>query len=97
MHDLCQPIMVEASDIRGRLALFGIREVGVTDISDEELDWKDDGSSLLGCAMSGVVYQGNMRRHGRSRPTSGTEGVQRSARCQERKQTHGGGRTAEVS
>ena len=62
--------MVEASDIRGRLALFGIREAGVTDISDQELDWKDDGSSLLGCGMSGVVYQGNMRRHGVDQPVA---------------------------
>ena len=69
MHDLYQPVMVEASDIRGRLALFGIREVGVMDISDEELDWRDDGS-LLGCGMSGVVYQGTMTRHGVDQPVA---------------------------
>ena len=39
------------------------------DISDEELDWKDDGS-LLGRGMSGVVYQGRMTRHGVDQPVA---------------------------
>ena len=64
IQDLYKPIMDDGSRLRARLALFGVREVRADDISNEELDWRDDSSSLLGCGMSGVVYQGTMRRHG---------------------------------
>ena len=63
IQKLYQPIMNEASDIRGHLAVFGLREIRAVDISDEELDWKEDMSSRLGCGSFATVYQGKMRRH----------------------------------
>ena len=57
-----QPIMDEGSHLRGRLAEFGFKEVRVTDISADNLNWKEDTSSRLGCGALGAVYQGHMKR-----------------------------------
>ena len=65
-----QPIMDEGSRLRGQLAVFGILEVRASDISSEELDWKQDTSSRLGCGAFGAVYQGTMRRHGFVQPVA---------------------------
>ena len=65
-----QPIIDEGSRLRGQLAVFGILEVRGSDISSEELDWKQDTSSRLGCGVFGAVYQGTMRRHGFVRPVA---------------------------
>ncbi|KAL9963747.1 hypothetical protein ACROYT_G027281 [Oculina patagonica] len=59
-----QPIMDEAHDIRGHLAVFGLKEIRSVDISSKELDWKEDLSSRLGSGAFATVYQGKMRRHG---------------------------------
>ena len=61
-----QPIMDEGSYLRGRLAEFGFKEVRVTDISADNLNWKEDTSSRLGCGAFGAVYQGNMKRDKKS-------------------------------
>ncbi len=61
---LYEPIMNEASDIRGRLAVFGLKEIRSVDITNEELDWKEDLSPRLGCGAFATVYQGKMRKHG---------------------------------
>ncbi|KAL9963750.1 hypothetical protein ACROYT_G027284 [Oculina patagonica] len=61
---LYQPIMKEASDVRGHLAVFGLKEIRAVDISSDELDWKEDMSTRLGRGAFATVYQGKMRRHG---------------------------------
>ena len=61
-----QPIMDEGSHLRGRLAEFGFKEVRVTDISGDNLNWKEDTSSCLGCGAFGAVYQGVMKREEKS-------------------------------
>ena len=58
-----QPIMDEGSHLRGRLAEFGFKEVRATDISPDNLKWKEDASSRLGCGAFGAVYQGKMKRN----------------------------------
>jgi len=64
LQDLYQPIMNEVSHLRGQLVVFGIKEVCFPDISEEELDWKEDASSHLGCGAFGAVYKGTIRRNG---------------------------------
>ena len=64
IEDLYKPIMDEGSYLRGKLAVFGMREVRADDISSKELEWKEDTSSRLGCGAFGSVYQGKLRRHG---------------------------------
>lgn len=59
-----QPIMNQASDIMGRLAVFALKEIRAVDISSEELDWNEETSPRLGCGTFATVYQGQMRRQG---------------------------------
>ena len=67
IKELYQPIEDDASEIRGHLAVFGLKEVHAGDISSEELDWKEDESSFLGSGAFASVYQGKMKRHGEER------------------------------
>ena len=64
VQKLYQPIMDKASDIRGHLAVFALNGICVNDISSDELDWKEEVSSHLGCGQFATVYQGKMRRQG---------------------------------
>ena len=61
---LYQPIVDQASYIRGQLAAFALKFLRVTDISSGELDWREDMPSRLGGGVSATVYQGKLRRHG---------------------------------
>lgn len=63
ISDRYQPVIDEGSHLRGRLAEYGFKEVRATDISTDNLNWKEDTSSRLGCGAFGVVYKGNMRRN----------------------------------
>ena len=60
--DRYQPILVEGSQLRDQLALFGIIDVCVVKIDQEELDWKEEISSRLGSGSFAAVYKGTMRR-----------------------------------
>ena len=62
IQKLYQPIMDEASDIRGHLSLFGLKEIRAVDISSEELEWKEGMSPPLGSGAFATVYQGKMRK-----------------------------------
>ena len=64
IQELYQPIMDEASDIRGHLSVFALNDICAIDISSEELDWKEEISSRLGCGVFATVYQGKMTRQG---------------------------------
>ena len=63
LQEIYQPIMDQGSEFRGQLMEFGIKEVCAVDVSAEELDWKEDCSSLLGSGAFGAVYQGTMSRN----------------------------------
>ena len=63
ISDRYQPIIDEGSHLRGRLAEYGFKEVRATDISTDNLNWKEDTSSRLGYGAFGVVYKGNMKRN----------------------------------
>ena len=64
IQELYQPIMDEAYDIRGHLAVSAFNGIRAIDISSEELDWKEEVSSRLGGGIFATVYQGKMRRQG---------------------------------
>ena len=65
-----QPIIDEASDIRGHLAVFALKEIRAVDICSEELDWKEEYSSCLGSGAFAIVYQGKMRWKGKQQPVA---------------------------
>lgn len=69
MQELYQPIMDEASDIRGHMAVFALNGIRAIDIGSEELDWKEEVSSLLGRGEFATVYQGKMRKQGEKEQT----------------------------
>ena len=60
--ELYEPIKNSAFAIRGHLTEFGLREACAH--CNEELQWKDDPSSILGCGTFASVYKGKMRRRG---------------------------------
>ena len=62
--DRYQRILDEGSQNRDQLALFGIKDVCTVKINHEELEWKEEMSSLLGSGSFSAVYQGTMRRYG---------------------------------
>ena len=64
IQKLYEPIMNKASDIRGHLALFGLKEIRAVDINSDELDWREDMSPCLGDDAFAAVYQGKMRSQG---------------------------------
>jgi len=63
-QEIYQPIMDQASNIMGRLAVFVLKEIRAIDISNEELHWNEETSPCLGCESFANVYQGQMRRQG---------------------------------
>ena len=65
IKELYQPIMDEASEIRGHLAVFAFKEIHAIDIGSEKLDWREETSSRLGSGAFAIVYQGKMRRKGK--------------------------------
>ena len=60
--ELYESIKNSAFAIRGHLAEFGLREACAH--CNEELQWKDDPSSILGHGTFASVYKGKMRRRG---------------------------------
>ena len=62
--DRYRRIRDEGSQCRDQLALFGIKNVCTTKINHDELEWKEEMSSLLGSGSFSAVYQGTMRRCG---------------------------------
>ena len=62
---LYQPIIDEASNIRGHLAVFAFKEIRTVDICSKELDWKEDTSCRLGSGTFAIVYQGKMTWKGK--------------------------------
>ena len=65
IKEVYQPIMDEASNIRGHLVVFAFKEIRAVDIRSEELDWKEDMSCRLGSGAFAVVYQGKFKRKGK--------------------------------
>ena len=59
-----QPILDEASLLRGRLAVFGFEEVRATDIKTTNLTWSENSSSHIGRGAFSNVYTGEMKRNG---------------------------------
>ncbi|XP_022796272.1 dual specificity protein kinase shkA-like [Stylophora pistillata] len=57
--ELYQPLLDEAVEIRGRLAIFGLSEVRAVDVSSRDLEWKED--DLLGRGAFASVYRGKMK------------------------------------
>ena len=61
-------LYIKISDLRGKMADFGIKEVGTMDISCEDLEWKDDRGSPLGSGSFASVHRGTLKLPEKEKP-----------------------------
>ena len=61
IEDFYTPLYQRSLKLRDRMAMFGIIEVGTMEISSNDLEWKDDSSSLLGTGAFASVYRGKLK------------------------------------
>ena len=70
IQDLYKPLYERGSQLRARMALFGIKEVRTMDISCRNLEWNCDEGSLLGTGSFAFVYQGTLKRKKEEKPVA---------------------------
>ena len=61
IEDFYQPLYQRSLDLRGNMALFDIQELRTMDIRCNDLEWKEDESSLLGRGKFTSVYRGKLK------------------------------------
>ena len=64
VEDFYRPVHEWSLLLRKKMAVFGIKEVRTMDINCDDLEWKDDRSSLLGTGAFASVYQGTLKLQG---------------------------------
>ena len=60
IEEFYRPKYNKSLQLRNRMAMFGIEEIRTMNISCKDLEWKDDGSSLLGAGAFASVYRGKL-------------------------------------
>jgi len=65
-----KPLYQRSLDLRSNMALFDIQEVRTIDISCDDLEWKDDRSSLLGRGKFASVYRGKLKVQNGEQPVA---------------------------
>ncbi|XP_078379645.1 uncharacterized protein LOC144662657 [Oculina patagonica] len=65
IEDLYIPLYERSLELRERIALFGIKEVRTMNIRCSDLEWMNDGSSLLGTGSFASVYRGKLKHQGK--------------------------------
>ncbi len=70
IEDFYKPLYKKSLQLRGRMALFGIKEVRSMDISCSDLEWNDDKSSLLGTDAFASVYRGKLKQREGEQPVA---------------------------
>ena len=63
IEDDYRPLYQRSLELRDQLAMFGIKEVRTMDFDCNNLEWKDDGGSLLGTGAFASVYRGKLKLH----------------------------------
>ena len=56
-----KPLYHESLQLRDHMAIFGVQEVRTMEISFNDLEWKEDRSSLLGIGAFAYVYRGKLK------------------------------------
>lgn len=64
INDLYGPSLASCFDIRGKLALFALKELKFIDISTEDLDLSEESWVHIGCDAFATLHQGKMKRDG---------------------------------
>ena len=66
LKDFYKLLHEKSLQIRGEMALFGIKEVGIVDISCDDLEWQDH--APLGRGAFATVYRGKLKIRGEDKP-----------------------------
>ena len=66
VEDFYTPLLEKSVQIKNEMALFGIKEVGIMDISCDDLEWQDDAHLRTGA--SAAVYRGKLKIRGEDKP-----------------------------
>ncbi len=70
IENFYKPLYQRSLHLMARMALFGIKEVRTIDISCSDLEWNDDGSSLLGTGAFASVYRGKLKLRDKEQPVA---------------------------
>ena len=70
IEDFYRPLYERSLQLRDSMAMFGIKEVGTMNISCNDLEWDEDGSSLLGTGAFASVYRGRLKLHEEEKPVA---------------------------
>ena len=70
IEDFYRPLYQRSLQLRDQMAMFGINEVQTMDISCNDLEWMEDGSSLLGTGAFASVYRGKLKLHKEVQPVA---------------------------
>ena len=70
IEDFYTPLYQWSLQLRDRMAMFGIMEVGTMEISSNDLEWQDDSSSLLGTGAFASVYRGKLKLPEKEHPVA---------------------------
>ena len=70
IEEIYKPLYQRSLDLRSNMALFNIQEVHAIDISCDDLEWKDDTSSLLGRGKFASVYRGKRKVQNGEQPVA---------------------------
>ncbi|KAL9964111.1 hypothetical protein ACROYT_G027695 [Oculina patagonica] len=65
-----KPLYQRSLELRELMAFFCIKEVRSMDISCNDLEWNEDGSSLLGTGAFGNVYRGKLKQREEEQPVA---------------------------
>ena len=69
-EDFYRPFYQRSLQLKDYMAMFFIKEVRTMDISCNDLEWKDDGSSLLGTGVFASVYRGKLKLREEEEPVA---------------------------
>ena len=68
LEDVYKPLYKRSVHLIEKFASFGIDEIGTMDISCDDLEWKEDRSSLLGTGAFASVYRGTLKPQEEEQP-----------------------------
>ena len=70
IEDFCKPLYQRSLQLKDHMAMFSFKEVLTMDISCNDLEWRDDGSSLLGTGAFASVYRGKLKLREEEQPVA---------------------------
>ena len=70
IEEFYKPLCQRSLQLRGSMAMFGIKEVRTVEFCSNDLEWQDDRSSLLGTGAFASVYRGKLKLAEKEQPVA---------------------------